>query len=127
MKTLRHVKGFTILETSMVFSIIVILAAVALPIMTSLMGSVEESQARQIVDAGNVALMLDFSRQIMEGVYTSPLLDDKQKIGKKLRQANQEVLEAMLIPGFSYPVGFQWVLVEQATSTQPPVVGYRSI
>lgn len=127
MKTLRHVKGFTILEMSMVFSIIVILAAVGLPIMTSLMGSVEESQARQIVDAGNVALTLDFSRQIMEGVYTSPLLDDKQKIGKKLRQANQKVLEAMLVPGFSYPAGFHWILVEQATSTQPPVVGYRSI
>ena len=118
---MRSRKGFTLLETTVAASIMMVLAAVALLTFGALAGRVQESQIQRIADAGNAALRLDFSRQIVGGGYRSPFPDDKQKVGKKLRTANEEALEAMLLSG-GYPEGFRWILVQAATPNGPPIV-----
>jgi hypothetical protein len=118
-------KAFTILETVLVISVMMILVALAVPTFQNLAEEVQEVSAIQVVDAGSEALRLDFAKQMMEtGSYTSPF-PRRQREGRRLRRRNVRALEALLQEGFSYPPGFQWMLESQATTTSPPVVGYR--
>ena len=94
--------GFTILETIVVISIMAVMAAIALPTFTNLMGRVEEGVSEQIVDAGNAALNLDFAKQIMEGAYTDPV-PRRNRPGRRLKKRNVRALEAMMQTGIAYP------------------------
>lgn len=122
MRHLKGERGWTILETIIVISILIVLVGVALPMFTDLYGTTMESQVQHATSAGNEALRLDFAKQMMTaGQYTSPFPDDKQKVGKQLRQANQEALEVML-QIIGYPDGFKWIFVQAATPISPPIV-----
>ena len=122
MRHLKGERGWSLLETIIVISILIVLVGVALPMFTDLYGTTLEKQVQYATSAGNEALRLDFAKQMMTaGQYTSPFSDDKQKVGKQLRQANQEALEAMLqITGYSD--GVKWIFVQAATPISPPIV-----
>lgn len=118
-------KAFTVLETILVISIMMILVALAVPTFQNIAEKAQVANAIQVVDAGNEALRLDFANQMMDaGVYVSPF-SRSQREGRRLQGGNVRVLEDLLQEGFSYPPGFQWMLENKSTATSPPVVGYR--
>ncbi len=123
--TLRQAKGergFTLLQSMIVMSIMIVLVGLALPMFRDVAAKASQSQALQFTDAASAALRLDFYKQIITtGQYTTPFSDDKQKVGKQLRRANKDALEAMLQIQI-YPQGFKWVFVQAATPISPPVV-----
>lgn len=114
-------RGFTILQSMLVISIMMILVGLALPTFRDVAAQVEQGLEASFTDAGNTALRLDFAKKIMAGEYNSPFPDDKQKVGKQLRRTNKNALEAMLQVQI-YPQGFKWVFVQAATPISPPVV-----
>jgi len=117
--------GFTLIQFVITIFLMGIVAAIMVPKFVDHTEAARQTVAVQFVDAGNEALRLDFYRQISAGeTYTSPFPDDKQKVGKKLRKTNKEALEALLeIVG--KPNGFKWILVQDATPSAPPIVGFK--